>query len=198
MKIIILGAGQVGASVASNLASEANDITVIDDNASVLQDLQDRLDLRTVTGHASHPDVLMQAGADDADMIIAVTRNDETNMIACQVAYTLFRTPTKIARVRSVEYLRHPRLFAQEALPVDVIISPEQLVTDYIERLIEYPGALQVLDFRRWQGAAGCGARLLWRASGRSRVARSEKTHAGYRGACGGNIPQGQGNHAGR
>jgi trk system potassium uptake protein TrkA len=80
-------------------------------------------------------------------MIIAVTRNDETNMIACQVAYTLFRTPTKIARVRSVEYLRHPRLFAQEALPVDVIISPEQLVTDYIERLIEYPGALQVLDF---------------------------------------------------
>jgi len=147
MKIIILGAGQVGASVAGNLASEANDITVIDDNASVLQDLQDRLDLRTVVGHASHPDVLMQAGADDADMIIAVTRNDETNMIACQVAYTLFRTPTKIARVRSVEYLRHPRLFAQEALPVDVIISPEQLVTDYIERLIEYPGALQVLDF---------------------------------------------------
>ena len=115
MKIIILGAGQVGASVAGNLASEANDITVIDDNASVLQDLQDRLDLRTVVGHASHPDVLMQAGADDADMIIAVTRNDETNMIACQVAYTLFRTPTKIARVRSVEYLRHPRLFAQGA-----------------------------------------------------------------------------------
>ncbi|MEZ5541243.1 MAG: Trk system potassium transporter TrkA [Pseudomonadota bacterium] len=147
MKIIILGAGQVGSSVAGNLASEANDITVIDDNASVLQDLQDRLDLRTVVGHASHPDVLMQAGADDADMIIAVTRNDETNMVACQVAYTLFRTPTKIARVRSVEYLRHPRLFAQEALPVDVIISPEQLVTDYIERLIEYPGALQVLDF---------------------------------------------------
>lgn len=147
MKIIILGAGQVGASMAGNLASEANDITVIDDNASVLQELQDRLDLRTIVGHASHPDILMQAGADDADMIIAVTRNDETNMIACQVAYTLFRTPTKIARVRSVEYLRHPRLFAQEALPVDVIISPEQLVTDYIERLIEYPGALQVLDF---------------------------------------------------
>jgi len=80
-------------------------------------------------------------------MILAVTRNDETNMIACQVAYTLFHTPTKIARVRSVEYLNHPRLFAQEALPVDVLISPEQLVTDYIERLIEHPGALQVLDF---------------------------------------------------
>ncbi len=147
MKIIILGAGQVGSSVADNLASEANDITVIDDNADVLHDLQDRLDIRTVAGHASHPDTLMQAGADDADMIIAVTRNDETNMIACQVAYTLFRTPTKIARVRSVEYLNHPRLFSQDALPVDVLISPEQLVTDYIRRLIEYPGALQVLDF---------------------------------------------------
>ncbi len=147
MKIIILGAGQVGSSVASNLASEANDITVVDDNGAILQELQDRLDLRTVKGHASHPDVLRQAGADDADMIIAVTRNDETNMIACQVAYTLFHTPTKIARVRSPEYLKFARLFAQEALPVDVLISPEQLVTEYIQRLIEYPGALQVLDF---------------------------------------------------
>jgi trk system potassium uptake protein TrkA len=147
MKIIILGAGQVGASVAANLASEANDITVVDDNAVILQDLQDRLDIRTVKGYASHPDVLKQAGADDADMIIAVTRNDEINMIACQVAYTLFHTPTKIARVRSVDYLRYTRLFSQDALPIDVLISPEQLVTDYIERLIEYPGALQVLDF---------------------------------------------------
>jgi trk system potassium uptake protein TrkA len=147
MKIIILGAGQVGSSVAANLASEANDITVVDDNAVILQDLQDRLDIRTVKGYASHPDVLKQAGADDADMIIAVTRNDEINMIACQVAYTLFHTPTKIARVRSVDYLRYTRLFSQDALPVDVLISPEQLVTDYIERLIEYPGALQVLDF---------------------------------------------------
>ena len=147
MKIIILGAGQVGSSVAGNLASEANDITLVDENATVLQDLQDRLDIRTVRGHASYPEVLSQAGADDADMIIAVTNSDETNMIACQVAYTLFHTPTKIARVRSIDYLNHARLFAQEALPVDVLISPEQLVTDYIERLIEYPGALQVLDF---------------------------------------------------
>ena len=147
MKIIILGAGQVGASVAANLASEANDITVVDENSTTLQDLQDRLDIRTVQGHASHPDTLVQAGADDADMIIAVTHSDETNMIACQVAYTLFHTPTKIARVRSVEYLNHMRLFAQEALPIDVLISPEQLVTDYIQRLIENPGALQVLDF---------------------------------------------------
>lgn len=147
MKIIILGAGQVGASVASNLASEANDITVIDENGAILQELQDRLDLRTIKGHASHPDILRQAGADDADMVIAVTGDDETNMIACQVAYTLFHTPTKIARVRSPEYLKFTSLFAQEALPVDVLISPEQLVTDYIERLIRNPGALQVLDF---------------------------------------------------
>jgi len=109
--------------------------------------LKTRFDIRTVRGHASHPETLLHAGGEDADMVIAVTRNDETNMIACQVAYTLFHTPTKIARVRSVEYLNHSRLFAQEALPVDVLISPEQLVTDYIERLIEHPGALQVLDF---------------------------------------------------
>ena len=147
MKIIILGAGRVGASVAENLASEANDVTVVDEDEAVLEDLKSRFDIRTVKGHASHPETLLSAGGEDADMILAVTRNDETNMIACQVAYTLFHTPTKIARVRSVEYLNYPRLFAQEALPVDVLISPEQLVTDYIERLIEHPGALQVLDF---------------------------------------------------
>ena len=147
MKIIILGAGRVGASVAENLASEANDVTVVDEDEAVLEDLKTRFDIRTLKGHASHPETLMSAGGEDADMILAVTRNDETNMIACQVAYTLFHTPTKIARVRSVEYLNHPRLFVQEALPVDVLISPEQLVTDYIERLIEHPGALQVLDF---------------------------------------------------
>jgi trk system potassium uptake protein TrkA len=147
MKIIILGAGQVGASVAANLASEANDITVVDENPAVLQELQDRLDIRTLVGQASYPETLAQAGADDADMVLAVTNSDETNMVACQVAYTLFHTPTKIARVRSIEYLNHSRLFAQEALPVDVLISPEQLVTEYIERLIANPGALQVLDF---------------------------------------------------
>ncbi|MCH7696236.1 MAG: Trk system potassium transporter TrkA [Proteobacteria bacterium] len=86
-------------------------------------------------------------GADDADMIIAVTNSDETNMIACQVAYTIFHTPTKIARVRSIDYLKNTALFAQEALPIDVLISPEQTVTEYIERLISFPGALQVLDF---------------------------------------------------
>ncbi len=147
MKIIILGAGQVGASVAHNLASEANDITVVDTNTMTLRELQDRLDIRTVAGEASYPDVLVRAGAEDADMMIAVTNSDETNIVACQVAYTLFHTPTKIARVRAQEYLVHDKLFAPEAMPIDVIISPEQLVCDYIQRLIETPGALQVLDF---------------------------------------------------
>ncbi|WP_455204854.1 Trk system potassium transporter TrkA [Kaarinaea lacus] len=147
MKIIILGAGQVGSSVAEVLAKENNDITVVDRDANKLQELQDRLDIRTIMGQAGHPEVLGRAGAEDADMILAVTDRDETNMVACQVAYTLFHTPTKVARVRSVEYLSHPQLFTQEALPVDVLISPEQLVTEYVQRLIEYPGALQVLDF---------------------------------------------------
>jgi len=147
MKIIVLGAGQVGSSVAEVLAKESNDITVVDTSAAKLLELQDRLDLRTVVGHAAFPEVLGRAGAEDADMIIAVTDKDEINMVACQVAYTLFHTPTKIARVRAVEYLSHPQLFTQESLPIDVLISPEQLVTDYVQRLIEYPGALQVLDF---------------------------------------------------
>jgi len=147
MKIIILGAGQVGMSVAEVLASEANDITVVDRHSEQLRILQDHLDIRTVLGQASHPDVLQKAGAEDADLILAVTNSDETNMIACQVAYTVFHTPTKIARVRAVEYLNHRELFCQEALPIDVLISPEQLVTDSIQRLIETPGALQVLDF---------------------------------------------------
>ena len=147
MKILILGAGQVGSSLAENLASEANDITIVDHNEQVLAQLRDRLDLRTVTGRGSHPDVLRNAGAEDADMLVAVTDSDETNMVACQVAYTIFHTPTKIARVRAVEYLRHPKLFRPEALPIDYLISPEQIITEYIQRLIEHPGALQVLDF---------------------------------------------------
>lgn len=147
MKIIILGAGQVGTSVAKNLVSEANDITVVDTNQKSLQILGERYDLQTVLGSGSNPSVLRQAGADDSDMIIAVTNSDEINMIACQVAYTLFHTPTKIARVRNIDYLNHPSLFAQEALPIDVLINPEQLVTKYIEHLISFPGALQVLDF---------------------------------------------------
>ncbi|MEW8505525.1 MAG: Trk system potassium transporter TrkA [Candidatus Thiodiazotropha sp.] len=147
MKIIILGAGQVGRSVANALVSEANDITVVDQDEQLLTELQNRLDLGTVRGHAGHPDVLRKAGAEDADMILAVTNSDETNMVACQVAYTIFHTPTKIARVRAQGYLDYTQLFEQKAVPVDVLISPEQLVTEYILKLIEYPGALQVLDF---------------------------------------------------
>jgi len=147
MKIIILGAGQVGASVAATLASEANDITVVDSDRQRIRELQDKFDIQVVYGHAANPSVLRRAGAEDADMLLAVTNSDETNMVACQVAYTLFHTPTKIARVRSKDYLIHPQLFAQEALPIDVLISPEQVVTEYIQRIIEFPGALQVLDF---------------------------------------------------
>lgn len=147
MKIIILGAGQVGGTLAENLASEKNDITVVDTNASLLSDLQGHLDIKTIHGHGSYPNILNEAGADDADMLIAVTSSDETNMTACQVAHTLFNTPTKISRIRSGQYLKHPELFDPEAFAVNVIISPEQVVTHYIKRLMEYPGALQVLDF---------------------------------------------------
>lgn len=147
MKIIILGAGQVGGNLAAELASEANDITVVDTDGIRLRELGDRLDIRTVFGRGSFPTVLRQAGADDADMLIAVTSSDETNMIACQVAYTLFRTPTKIARIRESAYLTRGGLFHNDAVPIDVLISPEQAVTTYIKRLIEHPGALQVLDF---------------------------------------------------
>jgi len=148
MKIIILGAGQVGGTLAEHLASEANDITVVDTDGERLRDLGDRLDIRTVQGRAALPNVLRQAGADDADMLVAVTNSDETNMVACQVAHTLFHTPTKIARVREAAYLtRGEELFDNDAIPVDVLISPEQVVTNYIKRLIEHPGALQVIDF---------------------------------------------------
>lgn len=147
MNIVILGAGQVGSSVAENLSSEANDITLVDTNAIVLNDLGDRMDIQTVHGHASHPDVLKKAGISDADMLVAVTNSDETNIVACQIAHSLFHTPTKIARVRSQEYLKYKELFNKKTLPIDVLISPEQLIAEHIQRLIEYPGALQVLDF---------------------------------------------------
>ncbi len=147
MKIVILGAGQVGSSIANNLAREDNDITIVDVDAPRLKELQDRLDIRGVIGHASHPKVLVRAGIEDADLVIALTNSDEVNMAACQVAYTMYNTPTRIARVRSAEYLDHPELFSRAHCPIDVLISPEQLVTRHIKRLIEYPGALQVLDF---------------------------------------------------
>ena len=137
----------MGGTLAENLANEQNDITVIDTDAQRLRELQDLIDIKTVVGTGSYPQVLRQAGADDADMLIAVTNSDETNMVACQVAYTLFRTPTKISRIRSNAYLKQKELFKSDAFPIDVLISPEQVVTNYIKRLLEYPGTLQVLDF---------------------------------------------------
>ena len=147
MKIVVLGAGQVGSTVAHSLSNEENDITIVDTDAKRMRILQDRLDVRGVIGHASHPKVLVRAGIEDADLVIALTSSDEVNMTACQVAYTLYNTPTRIARIRSSQYIEHPQLFEREHCPVDVLISPETLVTQHIARLIEYPGALQVLDF---------------------------------------------------
>ena len=147
MKILILGAGQVGSSVAVALSSENNDITVVDTNGGRLRELSERLDIRTVDGHASLPSVLGQAGAEDTDLIIAVTSSDEVNLIACLVADTVYHTPTKIARLREAEYIEHAELLSKGRSAVDVAISPEQLVCRHVQRLIEYPGALQVLDF---------------------------------------------------
>lgn len=152
MKIIILGAERVGGTLAENLANEDNDITVVDTDFKKLRELQDKSDLKTIHGLGSNPSILKEAGAEDADMLIAVTGSDEVNIVACQVAFALFRTPAKICRIRSHEYLEYrENLFNKEddsyGIPVNVIISPEKLVTDYIQRLIENPGALQVLDF---------------------------------------------------
>jgi trk system potassium uptake protein TrkA len=147
MKIIILGANKVGMSLAENLASEANDITVVDPDPELLRELKDHMDVGTAVGWPSHPDVLARAGAEDADMIIAVTENDEVNMVACQIAFSLFKTPKKICRLRSGSYIAAENLFNPEAIAVDVVISPEYLVSNYIARLIDLPGSLQVLDF---------------------------------------------------
>jgi len=147
MNIVILGAGQVGSSVAESLVSEDNEITIVDSEPARLARLQDRLDLRTVAGNAALPSVLERAGVDDADLLIAVTQSDETNLCACRTAATLFKTPTKIARLRSADYARHPELLEAKNFAVDLSICPEQIVTDYIVKLIEFPEALQVLEF---------------------------------------------------
>lgn len=148
MNILILGASQVGVSVAEVLVGEENDVTVVDINPQVLQHLQNRMDIHTVAGNAAHPSVLRAAGAEDASLVLAVTDNDEVNLVACQIAETFFDTPTKIARIRSQEYLTHPEMFSKDSgFHVDVVISPEVIVKDHITRLIEFPGALQVLDF---------------------------------------------------
>jgi trk system potassium uptake protein TrkA len=148
MKILILGAGQVGRTAAYHLAREpANEVTVVDTDEQALRDLQDRLDLRTVAGNASYPSVLEAAGIQDTDILIALTSSDEVNVVACEIAYALYRTPTKIARIRAAEYTSRSQLFTEGALHVDVWISPEQLVTEHITRLLSYPGVLQVAEF---------------------------------------------------
>ena len=149
MKVIILGAGQVGASVAEGLVSEENDITVVDSDGARLMRLQDKLDLRAVVGNAATPSVLRQAGAEDSDMIIAVTQSDQTNLVACKLAQSVFNVPTRIARLRARDFLEDATLLSPENFAVDFALCPEQVITDYIRRLIEFPEALQVLNFAK-------------------------------------------------
>jgi len=147
VKILILGAGQVGSTVAESLVNEANDITVVDNDAEKLRQLQDRLDLRTLVGNAAHPSVLEQAGIADTDMLLAVTQSDEVNLVACKLAFTLYNTPTRIARIRSPDYLARKEVFSEKNFCVNFSICPEQILTDYIVKLIEFPEALQVQKF---------------------------------------------------
>ena len=147
MKILILGAGQVGSTVAESLAGEANDITIVDTDGEKLRQLQDRLDLRTLTGNAAHPSILEQAGIVDTDIMLAVTQSDEVNMVACKLAASLYNTPTRIARIRATDYLERREVFSTDNFCVDFSICPEQILTEYIVKLIEFPEALQVLEF---------------------------------------------------
>ena len=149
MKVIVCGAGQVGFSIAQQLASEQNEVTVIDWSSEQIHRAADVLDVKAIIGYASHPDILEQAGAADAEMIIAVTLSDEVNMVACQIAHSLFNVPTKIARIRTRSYLEPmwADLFSRDHLPIDVIISPEYEVAQAIARRLEVPGAFEVVPF---------------------------------------------------
>lgn len=149
MKVIVCGAGQVGYNIAKQLAAENNDVTVIDQSPELIQKVSDSLDVQAMVGYASEPDVLERAGTGDADMIIAVTFADEVNMVACQVAHSIFNVPTKIARVRTQSYLQPiwRDLFSRENMPIDVIISPEIEVARAITRRLEVPGAFDVMPF---------------------------------------------------
>lgn len=147
MKIVILGAGRVGESVAESLVSERNDITVIDTDPVRLADLQDRLDLRGVVGNGIQPSVLQQAGIEDADMLLACAPMDETNLVVCKLAHDLFNVPTRIARIRSPEFVAGTPLMDNGGFSVNEIICPEQSVTAYVRKLVQYPEALQVLEF---------------------------------------------------
>ncbi|MGR8978476.1 MAG: Trk system potassium transporter TrkA [Gammaproteobacteria bacterium] len=147
MKILILGAGVTGSSVAEALASEENDIMVIDYKPELLDALKQRFDIATLAGNAAHPSVLEQAGVHNTDMVIAVTDSDETNMLACLIINTLYSRPKTIARVRAIDYMKNPALFGPNGIPVDIVISPEQIVMEAIRNLIEFPGVLHISDF---------------------------------------------------
>ncbi|HET9204895.1 MAG TPA: Trk system potassium transporter TrkA [Burkholderiaceae bacterium] len=147
MKIVILGAGRVGESAAESLVLERNDITVIDTDPARLRALQERLDLRTVVGNGIQPSVLREAGVDDADMLIACAAQDETNLVVCKVAHDVFNVPTTVARIRSPEFEAGTPLLDKSGFAVDQVICPEQSVTAYVRKLVEYPEALQVMQF---------------------------------------------------
>jgi trk system potassium uptake protein TrkA len=149
MKIIVCGAGLVGSSIARQLAIEGNDVTVIDQSPELIQNINDTLDVRAYVGFASHPTVLQTAGAENADMIIAVTLSDEINMVACQVAHSLFNVPTKIARIRNQNYLKPEwsHLYRHDHLPIDFIISPEIEVAKAVLNRLHVPGAVDTIPF---------------------------------------------------
>ncbi len=149
MKVLICGAGQVGYGIAEKLSAEQNDVTIIDSSSALINAIRDSLDVRGLVGHGSHPDTLAQAGADQADMIIAVTLYDEVNMVACQVAHSLFNVPTKVARVRAQSYLQPhwQDLFSRDHMPIDVIISPEIEVGEMVLRRLAMPGAVETVRF---------------------------------------------------
>lgn len=143
MRIVICGAGQVGYGIAERLAAERHDVSIVDTSPDLVRAVREGLDVRGIVGNGAHPEILAQAGAEDADMIIAVTLHDEVNMIACQVAHSLFEVPTKIARIRSQAYLQphYQNLFSDDELPIDVVISPEIEVAEMVLRRIALPGA---------------------------------------------------------
>ncbi len=148
MKILILGAGQVGSTLAKYLcADSANDLTIIDQKEDKLTLLQRHLDIKTVVGHGAYPSVLEKAGIKAMDMVIAVMKSDESNMVACRMAFTLYDVHTKIARIRTKEYLHRPELFSHSAVPIDFLITPENLITDYIKGIVDQPGATEVFEF---------------------------------------------------
>ncbi len=147
MNVIILGAGQVGSSVAEHLASEENDITMIDVDAARLQEVANRVELRTIVGNAASPRLLEQAGARDCDLLIAVTQSDQTNLCASLIAKRLFNVPRSIVRVRAADFTAFQELLGPDAFAVDFAICPEQIVCEAIVRLVNHPGVLQLLDF---------------------------------------------------